>query len=219
VDFLVTFACWTGRFWPWVASAPPRGAFWPRPSSSTRADPGSRPGPPEPWLPALSEPPAVGWGKSASDFEHAKRIYGVEITDESFEDSLARRLHEELDALSVDLPAAPQLPGRVRRYALPGLLVVALIALLMAGSSLASGSPNPVVWVQAAGHSLGLPPRDRAPAENAAEPPESSPEASPKATPKATPKPESETESPGPGHTAQPGESPEPSGPESGDSD
>lgn len=81
----------------------------------------------------------------------------MEITDESFEDGLARRLRSELDRLEVSLPGTPTLPSRVRRYFLRSTLAAAIAAGLCLGSAAVSGSPNPVVWVQAAGHSLGLP--------------------------------------------------------------
>jgi hypothetical protein len=81
--------------------------------------------------------------------------------ESSFEQALTRRLHSELDALNVAVPAVPGYSERrTFRYvwAVGRPLALALAATLLLGSiaAFASGSPNPRVWVAEAEHSLGI---------------------------------------------------------------
>jgi hypothetical protein len=81
--------------------------------------------------------------------------------DSSFEQALTRRLHAELGALKVAVPAVPGYSGRRSLSHVWGVarpLALALAAALVLGSvaAFASGSPNPKVWVTEAEHSLGI---------------------------------------------------------------
>ena len=80
----------------------------------------------------------------------------MEITDETFEDALERRLHEALDPLSVTAPGSPRLAAPGHRHLLTATLAVVVLAALAGGSAAAAGGSNPVSWVRAATHSLGL---------------------------------------------------------------
>jgi hypothetical protein len=85
----------------------------------------------------------------------------MELMDSSFEQALARRLCAELDALNVAMPAVPGYAGhRSLKYvwAVTRPIALAVAAALLLGSvaALASGSPNPRVWVTEAEHSLGI---------------------------------------------------------------
>ena len=81
--------------------------------------------------------------------------------DSSFEQALTRRLHAELDALSVAAPAMPRYSGRrsltfVWGVARPLALALAAAVVLGSVAAFASGSPNPKDWVTEAEHSLGI---------------------------------------------------------------
>ncbi len=81
--------------------------------------------------------------------------------DGSFEQALIRRLRADLDALNVAVPAVPDYSGRPslrHLWAVARPLALAVAAALLLGSvaALASGSPNPKVWVTEAEHSLGI---------------------------------------------------------------
>jgi hypothetical protein len=125
----------------------------------------------------------------------------MEITDESFEDSLERRLREELDQIRVTVPSLPVVPVRHHRYLVTAALAACLLGVLGAGSAFASGSPNPTVWAKSAAHSLGLPDPDfKAPSKSAPSKDDTESHSAPAPAPapaptKSTPRPSDDAES------------------------
>jgi hypothetical protein len=83
----------------------------------------------------------------------------VEMSEAVFEQALARRLREELDALDAAAPASRPTPVRAMRLALGSVAAMAVGAALLLGTVavFASGSPDPRVWMREAQHSLGVP--------------------------------------------------------------
>ncbi len=96
------------------------------------------------------------------------RLYvSVNDLDSRFERELARRLRSELDALPVRAPAASPAARRLRPLAFVSAVALAVGGVLAVGSvaAVASGSPNPRVWVHQAEQTLGLAPADATPGE------------------------------------------------------
>lgn len=83
----------------------------------------------------------------------------VESSEAAFEQSLARRMREELDALKVAGPAARPQSVRAMRIALSSAAALAVGVALLLGTIavFASGSPDPRVWIKDAQRSLGAP--------------------------------------------------------------
>lgn len=83
----------------------------------------------------------------------------VETSEGAFEQVLAGRLRDELDALYVAAPAARPTAVRGMRLAFGSAAAIAVGAALLLGTVavFASGSPDPRVWLKQAQHSLGVP--------------------------------------------------------------
>lgn len=83
----------------------------------------------------------------------------METSEGAFEQALAKRLRQELDAVYVAAPAARPQPLRAVRIALGSVAAMAVGAALLLGTVavFASGSPDPRVWLREAQHSLGVP--------------------------------------------------------------
>lgn len=84
---------------------------------------------------------------------------GVEGLDSAFESALGARLRAELDAVAVAVPASRPQPVRAVRLAFGAAAAIAVGAALLLGTvaALASGSPDPRVWLKQAHHSVGAP--------------------------------------------------------------
>jgi hypothetical protein len=137
----------------------------------------------------------------------------VETSEGGFEQVLARRLRDELDALHVEAREARPRPVRGMRLAFGSAAAIAVGAALLLGTVavFASGSPDPRVWLRQAQHSLGVPMVGEHSPMTVQSSPETSPEPSDSHSVSG-----GEHESPTPAGTEH--ESPEPSRPEASQS-
>ncbi len=157
----------------------------------------------------LSRAAGEGTGAGLPTLLSSSVCINVEISEGAFDQALAKRLRQELDALDVAAPAPRPQPLRAMRLALGSMAAMAVGAALLLGTVavFASGSPDPRVWLRAAQHSLGVP----LVGEHSPLAVQSSPESAPEPesfAPAAT----AERESPNPAEVER--ESPQPARPE-----
>ena len=156
--------------------------------------------------------PGVGSGQAIfrSHFRLRRRQASVSTMGSmasSFEQRLIRRMHAELDALSVTVPVVPDYSGHrsfkfVWVVARPLALALAAALLLGSVAVFASGSPNPKVWVTQAARSLGI----QAPDDEVA--PDATPSPRPSKSPEPAESPSADGASVPAGSRVEPGDKP-----------
>lgn len=98
-------------------------------------------------------------GKTLPTLGFSSVCIGVEGFDTAFERALGARLRDELDAISIAVPASRPQPIRALRLAFGVAAAIAVGAALLLGTvaAFAAGSPDPRVWLKQAQHSYGAP--------------------------------------------------------------